>query len=597
MLAFAQQMFAARKRLAERTACSKRFAATLAQNAAGWDRFWHASFELSQSNLTCQRCLEAKLTPVEREIVVTLILLELGLLTLGTRTASEILGELHLSGVAVIKALRSLNEEGALMKRGFISCKNPEDTPGEQILYVDPALVDAVVNEGVVKTPGWPVKTEAELHVYLQRLTRALRRKADAASACDYDGVPEDFDKWSRQVDRHLQQLDETLKLHKDWRLAILREDRFSQNDAVILLTLLGKELGHVASDDELFTLGGLARAAADHPEGAKSLLQSIVENLRGRLSKWIQPCAGKSELFGGGSDDDEVEVELTLGALKELGIEKRLIKSRSGSLSVREAVVRLDQIVLGPRTRRALDMAITHARHASKLIEEWGLGKSFSYGRGVTLLFSGPPGTGKTASAEALAHELQKPILVADYSQVQNCFVGQTEKNIVKTFHTAKAHDAVLLWDEADAMFGDRDMAARSWEVRDANVLLQELERFEGICVLATNRKITLDAALERRITLKVEFERPDRNMRLEIWKKLLPKELPLSPGVDLSHLSDVDLSGGEVKNVILNACRLTLERNGQGPVSADDFKQAIGMELEGRWNEAGGRQIGFGH
>ena len=100
-----------------------------------------------------------------------------------------------------------------------------------------------------------------------------------------------------------------------------------------------------------------------------------------------------------------------------------------------------------------------------------------------------------------------ESKLLVVDYSQIQNCLLGQTEKNIARAFRDARENDAILFWDEADAMFYDRDSTSHNWEVRDVNVLLVEIERFEGICVLATNRKLTLDKALERRISLKVAF------------------------------------------------------------------------------------------
>ena len=208
--------------------------------------------------------------------------------------------------------------------------------------------------------------------------------------------------------------------------------------------------------------------------------------------------------------------------------------------------------------------------------------------------LFYGPPGTGKTATAEALAAELGRPLLTADYSKIQNCFVGQTEKNIVALFRRARRHNAVLFWDEADAMFHDRDAASRAWEVRDVNVLLQEIERFDGVCILATNRKPTLDKALARRITAKVEFPRPDRARRADIWRKLLPPRMPLAEDVDPERLAEADLSGGEIKNVILNAARLACGRSPDSQVTAQDLHQAATMELAGRGETR--RVAGFG-
>ena len=270
--------------------------------------------------------------------------------------------------------------------------------------------------------------------------------------------------------------------------------------------------------------------------------------------------------------------------------------KKRPSELTAQAATVRMEQLVFPDHVQKALSMALAHVRHSQKIIGDWGLGEVIPYGRSPVLLFSGPPGTGKTAAAIALAHELERPILVADYSRIQNCFVGQTEKNIVRVFREAKNQKAVLLWDEADAMFFDRDSAQRNWEVRDVNVLLQEVERSESVCILATNRKITLDKALQRRIALKVEFDRPDQKRRRLIWERLLPEKMPKSTDIDLDELSREDLVGGEIKNVVLNAARLALQRDEQGMVTMQDFREAISMERVGQWNGEKRGRIGFG-
>jgi SpoVK/Ycf46/Vps4 family AAA+-type ATPase len=228
-------------------------------------------------------------------------------------------------------------------------------------------------------------------------------------------------------------------------------------------------------------------------------------------------------------------------------------------------------------------------------MFDEWGLAETVTYGRSPVMLFSGPPGVGKTAAAEALACELGKTLLVADYSRIQSCFVGQTEKNVVRAFREARNQDAVLFWDEADAMFYSRDSARWSWEVREVNVLLEEIERFEGMCILATNRTTALDPALQRRIAVKVLFERPDESQRRRIWEKLLPEKMPLAKDVNLHELSRADLVGGEIKNAILNAARLALQRGADGPITNADFCKAILMEQEGKWKNDGRSRIGF--
>jgi SpoVK/Ycf46/Vps4 family AAA+-type ATPase len=201
----------------------------------------------------------------------------------------------------------------------------------------------------------------------------------------------------------------------------------------------------------------------------------------------------------------------------------------------------------------------------------------------------------GKTACAEAIADALGRPILAVDYSEIQNCFVGQTEKNLVRVFREARANDAVLFWDEADSMFFDRERADRDWEARNVNVLLQELERFDGVCVLATNRKIRLDSALSRRIAIKIELERPDRELRRHIWHKLLPPKMPLAEDVDVERLSEADFVGGEIKNVIVNAARRALLRGEDARVTMADFEQATRQEQTNRWGAEATKRLGF--
>jgi AAA+ superfamily predicted ATPase len=164
-----------------------------------------------------------------------------------------------------------------------------------------------------------------------------------------------------------------------------------------------------------------------------------------------------------------------------------------------------------------------------------------------------------------------------------------------IPVFREASENRAVLFWDEADAMFFDRDSAYRNWEVREVNVLLQELERFDGVCILCTNRKVTLDPALERRVSIKVEFERPTRTMREQIWRKLVPHKLPLATDVDFQRLAAHDMTGGEIKNAVLNAARIALMRTPRGSVAVADFEQAIAMEVSGRWAKTASRNIGF--
>lgn len=575
------------------------------------ERAWHRALERSGDNPLCRRCLDAGLTPQEREVLVALLMVQLGMIGSSSRTVGETLTDLCLCGADHLAALHTLSDYGSLVRCGFVRCLNPDEDPGLQIMWVDPAIVDAVLHEGCPDEPGWPVRTEEEFKDRLEGLAQALSRKIAALKVCkEHTFGQEEAHRACRKVALEVARVHETLARHSEWKVARVLS-QLGTPERIVLLALMGKDLGHIAPGNALLSGEGLGLAITDHPLEASAAVSKFVRVASSGLEQYIQPC-GVCGGFSvkGMADVENTEFELAeqlrrdmLLARLELESARKALSQRIENVSgggvsrveVRKPNTELAQLVLSPRTREAIEMAIAQVHHADKLLADWGLGKVIPYGRGVTLLFSGPPGTGKTATAEALAHALKKQIVQADYAGVQSCYPGVTERGITAIFDSARRGQAVLFWDEVDAMLGTREMAHRHWEVRETNVLLQELERFEGVCILATNRKFALDAALERRITLKVEFEPPDRAMRREIWAKFLPQRLPLAADVSLDQLSELDLTGGEIKNVVLNAARLSLRRSAEGPVTLADFQRAMEMEREGRWNEEVGGRIGF--
>jgi hypothetical protein len=571
--------------------------------AAERTNHWHRSLVLSPpEQVFAGRCLKHRFNRIEREILAALVLEKLALVEERVSRFGEMIEFLHLPDRRVMTVLRAMSGEGRLFRAGLIDYEDPDEDIRDRRLVVDPALVEEVLIGRGARTTGWPVKTEGELFDHLATLTRLMsKQNHEVGFLLRGHGSQADVFKTARLIDRQLRDFQRTVGLHPDWKIAGVAGDFkdlgwLRREMLIILLALLGKELGHLDADDDLFQGGGLVRAATRKSEHVRSLFCLLDRDGPMVRDGLIQPCGGPDSHVEEGPDGlQEVEFELTGATWNALGLEKQGTRKRKNDSMIRQPLVSLDQLVLGPEIRRALGMALTHAARARTLDEDWGLGKTIPYGRSVTLLFSGPPGVGKTACAEAIAGELERPILAVDYSQVQNCFVGVTEKNIVRLFKEARTHNAVLFWDEADAMFYDRDSAMRNWEVRDVNVLLQELERFEGVCVLATNRKVSLDPALERRITLKVGFEPPNREERLAIWQRMIPAKMPLADDVDLDRLSLAELTGGEIKNVLLNASRLALSRNGQGPVTMNDFTVAVRMEQDGAW-KGGGAKSGIG-
>jgi SpoVK/Ycf46/Vps4 family AAA+-type ATPase len=220
-----------------------------------------------------------------------------------------------------------------------------------------------------------------------------------------------------------------------------------------------------------------------------------------------------------------------------------------------------LAEVVLPPQTRRTLEQALTQVQHQSLIFDRWGLGEHHSSGGGLAFNFAGPPGTGKTICAEAIAHALGKKLLVVDYAEAESMWLGQTPKNIVATFRAAVEQNAVLFFDEADAIATRRSTGVILPHDRESNltisVLLRELEAFNGIVIFATNLAANFDPAFKRRIRTHVLFEMPGVEERERIWRlQIHPKKTPLGPDVDFRWLAERYLmSGGDIKNAVIKA------------------------------------------
>ncbi len=219
---------------------------------------------------------------------------------------------------------------------------------------------------------------------------------------------------------------------------------------------------------------------------------------------------------------------------------------------------VRLDDVVLDSQTRELIEKAIVQIRAEKIIFQEWEMDRLVGYGRGLLMLFYGPPGTGKTITAEAIAGELGMNVAYVRVDRLISAYVGETEKNIYELFREIDRHRTLLLIDEADSLLYTRESAFRSWEMREVNTLLQAIERYEGIAILTTNNEVMLDRALERRLSFKIEFRMPTRDLRRRIWERFLKTgKLPLSGDIDLDRLASYELTGGHIKNVVLNAAR----------------------------------------
>lgn len=239
--------------------------------------------------------------------------------------------------------------------------------------------------------------------------------------------------------------------------------------------------------------------------------------------------------------------------------------------------------LVLAPTTREALEDALTELRHKTLMYKGWGLRKVVKKTKGLSLLFAGPPGTGKTMAAEALAHELRSPLHIVNYAQMENLWVGETEKNVERVFAKAVEDGAVLFFDEADAVFFRRGFMTAPWMNRDVNVLLSHIENFPGVVILATNLARALDKALDRRIDIAVEFPMPDVAARRALYRRCVPRRAPLAKDVDFDALAArYPLSGGSILNVVRGAMRGALKRGRRHRITQADFIRAVEREVK---------------
>jgi SpoVK/Ycf46/Vps4 family AAA+-type ATPase len=220
---------------------------------------------------------------------------------------------------------------------------------------------------------------------------------------------------------------------------------------------------------------------------------------------------------------------------------------------------VGLSDVVLDEGCRSQVEALIAAARQRSKVFSSWGFGKKATRGRGLAALLSGPSGTGKSMTAEAIAHELGQNLYPVRMDSLISKYVGDTEKNLAAVFAAAHEAEAIVFFDEADALFACRldgqDHHAR-YINQQVNVLLTELEKFDGVVLLATNRPAELDSAFERRIRYHVRFMFPDCEARAALWRRSIPAEAPLAESVDFEELAEVfEFSGGTIRSVVLRA------------------------------------------
>jgi hypothetical protein len=283
---------------------------------------------------------------------------------------------------------------------------------------------------------------------------------------------------------------------------------------------------------------------------GARALHQFRVDS--GLLDQALTAVAGLSDET---AIDEQVWNALRESARGGLDALAQRIDSRAT----------FDDLVVPPPVSSQLREIASQLRHRQRVYEEWGFGAQGNRGLGIAALFSGESGTGKTLAADAIANEARLDLYRIDLASVVSKYIGETEKNLSRLFDAAEHSGAVLLFDEADALFGKRSEVKDSHD-RYANIevayLLQRVESYRGLAILTTNMKSALDRAFLRRIRFIVQFPFPDETARAAIWRRQFPPTAPVE-AVDVAALSRLQLSGGSIRGVVVNAAFHAAARN----------------------------------
>ncbi len=242
------------------------------------------------------------------------------------------------------------------------------------------------------------------------------------------------------------------------------------------------------------------------------------------------------------------------------------------------------DDVVLPDAQKNLMRRACGHVRYRHQVSARWGFGNKVGYGWGLSILFAGSPGTGKTMCAQVIARELNMELYKINLSQIVSKYIGETEKNLRALFTEAKNASCILFFDECDALFGKRSEVKDSHD-RNANVevayLLQQIEEYDGVCILATNLVGNIDAAFMRRITYVVHFPFPDPPAREAIYRGMLPADAPVAEDIDWRFLAEkFELSGGHIKNIVLSAAFMAAAEG--APIAMRHLLRAAVTELK---------------
>ncbi len=317
-----------------------------------------------------------------------------------------------------------------------------------------------------------------------------------------------------------------------------------------------------------------------DHPEGTGVDTLELAGKFRFTGGQ-IRDAAASARNLARWRNPEDVRI-----TIDDLNAACRLHSNQKLAVLARKITPRYgwDDIVLPVDQGSRLREICNHVKYRAVVYEQWGFGRKLALGKGLNVLFSGPPGTGKTMAADIIAGALALDLYKIDLSSVVSKYIGETEKNLAKIFAEAESSNAILFFDEADALFGRRS------EVRDAHdryanieisYLLQRVEEYEGVVILATNRNKDMDEAFVRRLHFIIEFPFPAEADRQRIWQGIWPSETPLGPDLDLDLMARrFEIAGGNIRNIAVAAAFLAADDG--GTVTMRHLVRAIRREYQ---------------
>lgn len=391
----------------------------------------------------------------------------------------------------------------------------------------------------------------------------------------------------------------------------IMIEDFFKENDLeekeqMIFLALLKEE--YAGGDESLRDMNSLINLIS-HDDYEKIKHRSLLEESSKLVSNNIVDYDEMLTPFGGISRNfyipDEILYKISHPVKKKVRQAKIKLDSVIKEQEMFELISTdkiLDDVVLNPKTRETLDALMKQVdKTVLNRLKEWGI-KDKKTGIEAKIIFYGLAGTGKTITALALAKSLKRQVLSFDCSKILSMYVGESEKNVREIFDkykelkTKTKSEPILLLNEADQFLSSRTTGAGTGSDKMhnqmQNIFLEQIERFDGILIATTNLLENLDKAFSRRFNYKIEFVKPNKEQRIELWKKLLPENIPLEKSFDIEKIAEVELTGGQIELVIKNtAYKVAVMEKPLFTVEA--FKEQVSKEKKGQFDSE--NKVGF--